>query len=242
MMRPVLKILYWFYRSSTGVRHWVQRRFTKAGLTVLGALAIGAVLGPDTENNVTYQGFTVLFFLIVVAIGFSWFFRGRFLAERLVPRFGTVGCPLSYTVRVTNLTAKTQAGLELLETLADPRPSFPEWFAVQMADERQLKSFRFSQGRRTNPFKPALTRACFVPAIAPSRQADVRVEVMPLRRGLLRLTAIALARTDPVGLFRSFIRVPAPQHVLILPKRYPLPIMTLPGALKYQEGGVALAS
>lgn len=241
-MRPIFKVLYWFYRSSTGVRHWVQRRFTKAGLAVLGSLAIAALMGPDTENYSTYQGFTVLFFLLLVAAGFSWFFRGRFLTERVVPRFGTVGCPLVYTVRITNLTAKEQRGLELLETLADPRPSFKEWFAVQMADERQLRSFRFSQGRRTNPFKPALTRASLVPAIPPGRQVDVRVELVPLRRGLLRLTGVALARPDPVGLFRSFIRVPAPQNVLILPRRYPLPTMTLPGTLKYQEGGVALAS
>jgi len=241
-MRPIFRILYWFYRSSTGLRHWIQRRFTRAGLAVLGALAIGAVMGPDTENNVTYQGFTILFFLLLVAICFSGLFPGRFGAERRLPRFGTVGCALKYTVRVTNLTAKPQAGLELLETLADPRPSFPEWLAVQMADEKHLRSFRFSQGRRTNPFKPALTLATPMPAITPGGHSDIPVELMPLRRGLLRLTGLTLARPDPLGLFRAFVKVPAPQNVLVLPRRYPLPSITLPGTLKYQEGGVALAS
>ncbi len=241
-MRPLFKVLYLIYRSSTGLRHWIQRRFTKAGLTVLGALAIAGIMGPDTENNVTYQGFTVLFFLLLVAISFSCFFLGRFSAERHLPRFGTVGCPLRYSVRVSNLTAKPQAGLELLEILADPRPSFTEWLAVQMADEKQLRSFRFSQGRRTNPFKPALNRAATVPTILPHRQAEVAVEVMPLRRGLLSLTGVTLARPDPLGLFRSFVKVPAPQSVLVLPKRYPLPPISLPGTQKYQEGGVALAS
>jgi hypothetical protein len=37
-------------------------------------------------------------------------------------------------------------------------------------------------------------------------------------------------------------RIPLPQSALILPKRYPLPPVPLPGVLKYQEGGVALAS
>ena len=241
-MKPIFRILYLFYRSSTGLLHWVQRHFTKAGLTVLGALLIAGIMGPDTENNVTYQGFTVLFFLLVVAICFSWSFPARFAVERFLPRFGTAGCALKYVVRVTNLTAKPQVSLELLENLTDPRPKFKEWFAVQLADEKQLRSFRFSQGRRTNPFKPAITMVSSVPDIPPHEQMDVTVEILPLRRGVLRLTGVSLARPDPLGLFRAFVKVPMPQSVLILPKRYPLPPIALPGTLKYQEGGVALAS
>jgi uncharacterized protein (DUF58 family) len=36
--------------------------------------------------------------------------------------------------------------------------------------------------------------------------------------------------------------LPAAQSVLILPRRYPLPPVALPGTMKYQEGGVALAA
>ena len=43
-------------------------------------------------------------------------------------------------------------------------------------------------------------------------------------------------------MFRSFVKIAAPQTVLILPKRYPLPPIALPGAMRYQEGGVALAA
>src|SRR5690349_23245515 len=123
-MKPIFRVLYVFYRSSTGLLHWVQRHFTKAGLTVLGALVIAGIMGPDTENNVAYQGFTVLFFLLVAAICFSWSFPAQFAVERFLPRFGSAGCPLKYVVRVTNLTAKPQLSLELLENLADPRPGF----------------------------------------------------------------------------------------------------------------------
>jgi len=220
--------------------------FAEAGQFV-NSRAVGARDHRSTSFDLgSYLGirhwFTILFFLLLVAICFSGLFPGRFGAERRLPRFGTVGCALKYTVRVTNLTAKPQAGLELLETLADPRPSFPEWLAVQMADEKHLRSFRFSQGRRTNPFKPALTLATPMPAITPGGHSDIPVELMPLRRGLLRLTGLTLARPDPLGLFRAFVKVPAPQNVLVLPRRYPLPSITLPGTLKYQEGGVALAS
>ena len=68
------------------------------------------------------------------------------------------------------------------------------------------------------------------------------MEMLPLRRGLVQFTGVTVARADPLGLFRAFRKVPAPQSVLILPKRYPLPPIALPGAMKYQEGGVALAT
>jgi uncharacterized protein (DUF58 family) len=70
----------------------------------------------------------------------------------------------------------------------------------------------------------------------------VQCELTPLQRGLLRLESLAVARPDPLGLFRAFAEVPLPQSVLILPKRYPLPLISMPGTTKYQQGGVALAS
>jgi uncharacterized protein (DUF58 family) len=70
----------------------------------------------------------------------------------------------------------------------------------------------------------------------------VRLEVTPLRRGVLRFDAVAVACPDAFGLFRTFVRVPLAGSLLILPKRYFLPPMELPGQLKYQHGGVALAA
>jgi uncharacterized protein (DUF58 family) len=43
-------------------------------------------------------------------------------------------------------------------------------------------------------------------------------------------------------LVRGFARVKLPETVLILPKRYPLPDVQLPGTRSYQRGGVALAA
>jgi uncharacterized protein (DUF58 family) len=57
----------------------------------------------------------------------------------------------------------------------------------------------------------------------------------------LRFEGVSVARADPLGLFRGFVRVPAPQTLLVLPKRYPLPPLALPGLTRYQHGGVALA-
>src|SRR5258706_6808679 len=118
------------------LRFRIQRRFTRPGLVVMGGMVVTAIMGPDIENNVTYQAFTLLLFLLLVAMAFSWFFRARFSARRTLPRFGTVGCAFSYSLRVKNVTSKSQRGLTLLENMADVRPSFEEWHAQQLVEAK----------------------------------------------------------------------------------------------------------
>ena len=201
----------------------------------------GAV-GSDIENTVTYQSFALLMALLLQSFVCSFFFRAKFSATRTLPRFGMVGQPLHYGVRIKNLTAKTQAGLTLLDELADPRPAFSEWLAFQKAENRRVRPFRVSSVRRQNPFRVAAIKEVEVPSLPPGGELEVRVELLPFRRGILHFNSATLARPDPLGLFRSFVKIPAPQKVLILPRRYPVPPITLPGALRYQEGGVALAA
>jgi uncharacterized protein (DUF58 family) len=159
-----------------------------------------------------------------------------------LPRFGTAGCPLHYRIVVKNLSSKAYRGLALLENLADPRPSFEEFVAAERAEQRALRSFRFSDSRRMFAFRLATVKEASAPPMAPNEEVEAQVEVMPLRRGVLRFTGVTLARTDPLGLARATATVPLPQSVLILPRRYPVPSIALPGMAKYQEGGVALAS
>jgi uncharacterized protein (DUF58 family) len=238
----ILKVLYRPYWFVSTVWRWGKRRFTTAGFVVLIAVMAAGTMGPDTENNVAYQGFTLLLFLLLVAVSFCVFFRARFAVARSLPRFGTVGQPLHYNVRVQNLSPRMQLGLTLLDDLEEPRPSSVEWRAVQLAAGRSARSFRFSQRQRLDPFRVATLTDAPAPNMHPNEECDVGVQLTPLRRGLLRFKNVTIARPDPLGLFRGFVKVPAPQTVLILPKRYPLPPIALPGTMKYQEGGVALAS
>ncbi len=236
------RILYRFYRLSSWMGYAGKRRFTRAGWMVLLAVGLTALMGPDTENSVAYQGFTLLLFLLAVAIASSWSFRARFSATRELSRFGTVGSPLIYKVLIRNLTSKRQSGLTLLDDLADPRPSFQEWRAMKIAEEKRVRSFRFSQRQRAKPFRLANLKEGVVSSMLPGEEVMVRLEMTPLRRGILRFAGATVACSDPLGLYRSTTRIALPQSALILPKRYPLPPVPLPGALKYQEGGVALAS
>ena len=241
-MNPIWRILYSLYRMSSWLRFRMQRRFTQPGLVVMGALTATAMMGPDIENNVTYQAFTLLVFLLLVGIAFSWLFNARFSATRVLPRFGTVGCSFNYRLALKNIGSKSQTGLTLLENLADVRPAFQEWHSQQLAEAKRVKPFRVSQHRRTHPFKVASLKDASIPTALPNEEVEVSGELIPLRRGLLRFSGITIARPDPLGLVRAFATIPLPQSALILPRRYPVPRIALPGTMKYQERGVALAS
>ncbi|HYV29306.1 MAG TPA: DUF58 domain-containing protein [Candidatus Eisenbacteria bacterium] len=235
-------VLFRIYRLFSGGRYWFRRRFTQAGLGVLCALLVAAMMGPYTENNVAYQAFTLLLCMLTVSAIFIWGFRVSFSIQRLLPRFGTAGTPLTYAVLIRNLTAKRQDGLTLIEDFNEHRPSFREWQAVKIDQRKQLRSFRFSGGYRTAAFRALPMKEAIVPALAPQEEVQVRYEFTPLRRGILRFKGVSVARLDPLGLLRALVRLPVPQTALILPRRYSLPPIAFPGTLKYQDGGVALAS
>jgi uncharacterized protein (DUF58 family) len=241
-MRGLWRILYLLYRSYSTLLNWANRRFTRAGLAVAGTLLVAGLMGPDTDNNVTYQAFTLLLALAVVAVAYSVSFGGRFVAERRLPRFGSVGSPFRYRVSVRNATDKTQRGLVLLEGLAEIHASFEEWHAAQLSAEEPMRSFRLNPSRRLHPFRAAAVKETELPPMRPGEEVEATVEVTPHRRGVLRFCGATLARPDPLGLFRAFINISLPQTTLVLPRRYPLPAIALPGTLKYQQGGVALAA
>jgi uncharacterized protein (DUF58 family) len=112
---------------------------------------------------------------------------------------------------------------------------------VQLAYEQRARSFRFSQGKRSNPFKLANLRISQVPLALAKQEVQVACELTPLRRGLLRLEGVGVARRTRWAI-SSVYGSAASANLLILPKRYPLPLIALPGTMKYQQGGVALAS
>ncbi len=241
-MTLLYKFIYWNYRATSGLWHWARRRFTRAGLCVAVALMVTGAIGADIENTESYQSFVLLLALLLFAFACSFRFSGKFSATRILPRVGTAGQPLPYRVVVKNLTPKIQAGLTLLDNLADPRPSFADWFGFQRAEGRRSRPFRFSSTRSKNPFRLANLSEAEIPPLPAKSDGEVRLELFPLRRGVLNFSGVTIARPDPLGLFRAFIKIPAPQKVLILPKRYALPDLTLPGAVRFQQGGVALAT
>lgn len=233
------RLAYRLYCASSSARYWVRRRLTPAGWVCFVGLILTGGMATDTEQSMGYQVFTLLFCLAAAAIIVAPFFRVRFSAERQLPKFGSAGQPLRYRISIRNQTDRAQSGLQVLDGLADPRPSFDE-FRVMSGAKSQRRSLRLSPSqdmRRIREIKPAA-----LGSLSPNGSAEVELELVPLRRGVLRFDNVTLARPDPFVLFRAFNMVQVPGVLTILPKRYTIPAIPLPGSQQYQHGGVALAA
>ena len=241
------RFLYLNYRFASTVQSWIRRRFTKAGLLVLAGLGASAVLGSDTNLTMAYQAFTFLLSLLVISLASSSFFQGSLTVRRILPRFGTVGQPLPYRLQVQNAGLRTLRGLLLLEDMAATQPFLEEFLLATVPREAIRNWFDRNLGYRRWRWLISKSEATVgeeqsLPALPSSGEAEVRRELIPARRGHVRFTGVTAARPDPLGLFKAFITVPLRQSVLILPKRYPLPPIQLPGTRTYQYGRVAMAS
>ena len=237
----MIRLYYRVYRLASSFGYWFGRRFTQAGMIALGGLALTAGMGIDTEQALAYQTFALLGCLLASGMLSALFFRGHFAVRRSLPRFASVGEPLTYSIGVRNQTAKPQRGLEVLENLADPRPPLAA-FRAQLHASRQTRSFTLAKTPSRRSRRATALREQPLPDLPPGGEAEARMELTPLKRGPLRFTGVTVARPDPLGLFRAFVVVPLAHTVLVLPKRYPLPPLALPGTRHYQQGGVALAS
>ncbi|UCH23079.1 MAG: DUF58 domain-containing protein [Deltaproteobacteria bacterium] len=241
------RILHHLFRLIYVTKKWFTRRFTPGGRMILLCLAASAVVGLDTKSTMAYQAFAFLFAIVVIAMVSSMFFRYRFSAARILPRFGTAGVKLEYRIVVHNRTGKIQSGLKLFENYEDPCPSFKEFIETPEPEERKRNPFDRTVGYYRwlwliSRKQQAATKAVELPTLQPNSDTEVVVEVIPSHRGFIRLTGLTVARPDPLGLFNACITFSLPQSLLILPKRYDLPPVGLAGTRRYQSGGVALAS
>ncbi|MGQ0655738.1 MAG: DUF58 domain-containing protein [Betaproteobacteria bacterium] len=231
----------------SSVQHFFRERLTLAGWLVFAAAATAAALGIDTSRTMTYQLFA--FLAAALGISFLWaaFFRARVCARRELPRYASVGQALEYAAVVENLGRTQLRGLSLAERLRDPRPRYAEWRAAREPGEERRNWFDRTQGyfrwrwlieRRT----PRRSPEAPLPPLAPSAPVRVQLSLTPRRRGRIELAGLKLARTDPLGLVRGVVRLPAPARLIALPKRYRLPPLALPGRRRFQQGGVTLAT
>ncbi|XWK86342.1 MAG: DUF58 domain-containing protein [Phormidium sp.] len=239
------RFIYRFFRFSYALEQSRRRRLTTGGLIILLCLIISATLGLDTTQNMTYQIFTFLLSILIISIVSSHFFAFRFGAVRILPRFATVGVKLKYRLVIHNKTNKIQNNLKLLESFADPRPTFKEFSETPEPNEEKRNSFDRYYYRwlwLISRKRVATAKAIDLPPLPANSKTDVVYEITPNYRGVIPFADLTVIRSDPFGLFNACVTNYLPQSLLVLPKLYNLPPIKLPGLRRYQSGGVALAS
>ena len=246
-MNLLRRLFFHVYRLSTAMNHAIRRRLLPGGFLVFGAMiAIGA-FGVDTNFTMAYQAFSLLACLLIVSVIWAMVARAKFSGDRAFPRYGTAGVPMPFTIRLRNLTRHTQRSLVLLETLGDPRPTLSQYLNTPESGEAKRnwldRTFGYYRWRWLMMRNLGAQLADLpLPALLPNAELTLQHQLLPQRRGTLRLPHMMVAWPDPFGLCRSVYRIRCPQTVTILPKRYPISPLSLPGSRQYQPRGVWLAS
>jgi uncharacterized protein (DUF58 family) len=195
----------------------------------------GAVLGVDTHQTVAYKVAAFATGLLFMSVMIALLLRDRYRITRHLPRVATAGAPFSYRVTIKNLDNRWRDALTLVEDVLIPQPG--------VADMRSR--FRYPTYRRWRRMIEArrLLRVAEQPVepIRPLGTLEVAMQGEALRRGSQHFRGISITRRDPLSLFKAFFPTTQPDNLLVLPRRYRLPPIALPGMRRYQPGGVVLA-
>ena len=232
----------------SGLQERLRRRFTPAGRVLLSATLVAGMFGLDTRQTLAFQAFSLGTALLLSA----WLLstrRPRVLrGERRLPRHATVGVPLHYRVELENPSRRAARRLRVAERLPDPRPDLVSFLTMRAPGEQRVNPldrlfgyprwrWLVQQGRRADA-----AREVSLPDLAAGQRTSLELELVPRRRGFLRLEELEVSRSDPLGLARRAISVAPPQRLLVLPRRYAVPPQRPPGHRRLQPGGVSLAS
>jgi hypothetical protein len=189
--------------------YWARRRFTLPGLCVAADSSLAGGVGTDIENTVTYQIFALLLAFLILSFALQPVLPRKIFRDTFLPRFGTAGQPLHYRVLVKNLTAQNQKGPDAAGRPRRPAPAVSGMARGATRRKPPRASVSNHRTARISPFKLVNLKEAEVPPMLPGGETEVRVELTPLRRGILRFNGVTLARPDPLGLFRSFVKVSA---------------------------------
>ncbi|HAS51924.1 MAG TPA: DUF58 domain-containing protein [Gammaproteobacteria bacterium] len=149
-----------------------------------------------------------------------------------MPRFATVGQPLRYGLHIANQGIRAQPDLLAFDELHDAPPA-PVSLG-RLPTYRQWSRWSAWARGANNLLQP-------LPILPPQANADSELSLTPLRRGWLEFAALRFARPEPLGLLRRQFRQPLPDRLLVLPRRYPVPLLHFHDGRRYQRGGVNLA-
>jgi len=242
----IRRALFYNFNFIYQLSHWTRRHLTSAGILVISGIIFSGVFGIDTRQTLSFQIFTVLTILFLFSIIASLTFRGRFTVKRKLPEYCTVGQPFTYRLKIKNHTNRIQDDLSIMEELTSPMPTYKQyikpidtdkqrnWFDRIIGYPRWLELIHKNRGASI-PIK-------VIDTIPANDEIDISIDITPVRRGYLNFESSTFLCPDPTGLFNASTSVQEHNSLLVLPKRYSVPPVALPGTRKYQRGGVNEAS
>ncbi len=195
---------------------------------MLGALLTAAIFGLDMRQTLSYQLFSLLLALLLVAIvAGQWKNRGLIHVSRRLPSSVMTGQAFHYTLTLHNLTKHRFAELRIWDELQTPDKRDGSWMTYRQWLQQQ------QQQRGGN------TQVYSVTQILAGESHTVVCQFLPLRRGYVYFAASQIGISDPLGLYQKVQHHKNPDKLLVLPKLYQIPDGQLGQQRRYQPGGVA---
>jgi uncharacterized protein (DUF58 family) len=241
---PWIRLLHYFYSRSSQANYFLARRIRPPGIACAMVILISSLFSLGNPRTPVFQLFSFTLSLTLISLALAFLRRARLQATRILPRHGTVGQSLRYPVRVVNLARRRLRLAWLGETIPDPRPDPTTYGAAPEPGESKRNPFdrlflyyrwRWQLARRRGFDGGDSAAALAIPAAG---TATAWIEITPRRRGVVALDDLRVLLPDPLGLFQRCRRVVAPPATLtVLPRRYRLPAIDLPGAPRFQLGG-----
>ena len=234
------------YHQGSGAYHFFARRCRPAGIALGIVFILATCLGIGHQRSSTFQLFSLSLGMGMIGLPWAMSRRAVVEAKRELPRFGTAGELLRYTVTVRHRGKRRLSRAWLADSPPDPRPSLEDFTTLREPGEEERNGFdrRFAYFRwqwillGNRLFSGGYSKDDL--DLKPGQQARVTIEITPLRRGVIRLEDLRILLPDPFGLFQRCRKIPAPISVLtVLPRRFPLPPIELPGGAAFKVSGEA---
>lgn len=247
-MKRLLDPRYGFYRHATGVNHFFRRRMRPMGVGLMLLIVLSSFVAAGGADEPIFRAFAFSVSLAACGLAAMPFRKARLGVSRELPRHATAGIPVTIRLRVRNLGKRPLRNFALLETPPDPRPRKEVFLKSREPGEnernffdRWLAWYRWDWLCRNRQLYECGPGA-FVERLAPGATITVPLELVPRRRGLMRLDDPRVLLPEPLGLFQRCAKVPAPVAALpVLPRRHRLPAFELPGSARFQAGGDAVS-
>ncbi|MCA9793479.1 MAG: DUF58 domain-containing protein [Candidatus Eremiobacteraeota bacterium] len=195
------------------LRRLSRRYLTTGGRILLGAAAASAVAGLDPFRTQLGGLFVVIGSLTVITLILGLLTRPRLSGQWSAPIRAVAGGRFRLTVRVLNQGRRTAYDFEAyLDRL-------PEGL---------------SHGKEAPESRHDL--------LEPGAAHELRIPLWAWRRGAYDLGPVYVGSTYPLGLLRLGRKLAGQRRVLVTPPIHPIAQLELASGLRYQPGGVPLAS
>ena len=243
------RLIHRIYFNNSAVAHFFSQRARPAGILLILLIPITWTLMPMYSLGPVYQIRGMIFAMLTISILWLLFRKAKVTTTRRLPRLATAGEPLQYHIIIHNTGKRTVSGANFLEMVPDNRPSQEIFTNSREPGEEHRNIFdRTFCFYRWEWLQKSLTLfsskpSSFIRPLAPGEHTKISLTIVPKKRGIIILRDLRIFLPDPLGIFQRCRSAHSSEDKLtVLPHRYRIPELHLPGSARFQLGGEALSN